>query len=123
MQCNPPVKLKYAFYDKEVEPLEKQCLLSIMSRYHQALKVLETGLVVYADEPFVGASSDGIVTCHCHENAVLEIRCPYKYMDDLSNWEHDKEFPVDREFSMKQDNVYYFKFNCKWRWQMLVYTP
>ncbi len=48
---------------------------------HKRLTVMERGLVVQSDLPYLGASPDGFVYCPgCREyQRLLEIKCPYKW--------------------------------------------
>ena len=48
---------------------------------HKRLTVMERGLIVQSDLPFLGASPDGFVYCPgCREyQRLLEIKCPYKW--------------------------------------------
>ena len=39
------------------------------------------GFQIYLDKPYLGASADGIGSCDCHENSVIEIKCTYKHCD------------------------------------------
>ena len=113
MQYSPSLSSKFTAHGIEMEPIAKDCFITIMSKSHRNLQVLESGLKINADEPFLGASPDGIVTCDCHEDAVLEIKCPYKYKDGLSNWELDKDFPIDSNFAMKKDHSYYYQIQLQ----------
>ena len=113
MQYSPSLSSKFTAHGIEMEPIAKDCFITIMSKSHRNLQVLESGLKINADEPFLGASPDGIVTCDCHEDAVLEIKCPYKYKDGLSNWELDKDFPIYSNFAMKKDHSYYYQIQLQ----------
>ena len=48
--------------------------LSIYCIYFQ---VKASGFIINPDLPWIGASPDGMVTCTCHADGVLEIKCPY----------------------------------------------
>ena len=55
-----------------------------------------------AASPFLGASTDGLVTCSCHENRFLEIKCPYNYRNGFEGWQNDKNFPLAANKAMKK---------------------
>jgi len=46
------------------------------------LQILENGLFINPQWPFIGASLDGIVTCNCCTRGVLEIKCPYCHREE-----------------------------------------
>lgn len=43
--------------------------------------VRKCGLLVKTDEPFLGASPDGLFSCKCCGTAALEVKCPYNIND------------------------------------------
>ena len=59
---------------------------------------------------FLGASTDGLVTCFCHEGSYLEIKCPSKHKDNFSISDciaTDKEFCLDKNFLLKSSHKDY----------------
>ena len=46
-------------------------------RSHDNFQVLDSGLVINPQWPFIGASPDGLIDCSCCGRGVLEIKCPY----------------------------------------------
>ena len=44
---------------------------------HRNLTVTKPGLFIDIENPFIGASPDGLVSCSCHESGLLEIKCPW----------------------------------------------
>lgn len=52
--------------------------LSIYCIYFQ---VKASGFIINPDLPWMWASPDGMVTCTCHADGVLEIKCPYNSRD------------------------------------------
>ena len=88
------------------------------------MSVRETGFHVRVDYPFLGASPDGIVSCDCHDQKLLEIKCPSKYEDGFLNWENDKDFPLAKDHSLKISQVQLQMFICKIsRVDFLLYSP
>ena len=51
---------------------------------HINLKVKKCGLIVGTDV-YVGASPDGLVSCNCHGEGVLEIKCASKFWAEDPN--------------------------------------
>lgn len=50
-----------------------------MVKTHHSLKVTQSGLWLLEEYPLIGASPDGVVTCSCCPDRLLEIKCPYKH--------------------------------------------
>lgn len=48
---------------------------------HQNCKLTKSGLCVLEDNPYIGASPEGIMTCSCCGTTALEIKCPYSIWD------------------------------------------
>ena len=62
---------------------------------HKNLKVETTGLHINANFPYLGASPDAIITCECHEDRLLEIKCPFKFKESgILKWKEDKNCPI-----------------------------
>ena len=68
-------------WGKTNEPLARQAYIKENSKNHIKVSVIESGLFISCDNPIFGASPDGIVTCECHENRILEIKCPWTHRD------------------------------------------
>jgi len=109
MQYNSQCDNKYTKYGRNMEPVARQYYKNTMMEKHSNLVVCETGLNVKAICPFLGASPDGIVSCSCHTERLLEIKCPFKYRDSISGWEQDKDFPIDENMEMKPNHRYYYQ--------------
>lgn len=65
---------------------------------------------------FWEASPDRLVTSDCHQQAVLEIKCPAMYRKSLKNWSTDKDFPIDPNEEIRRNQQYYFQI----QYQMLT---
>lgn len=90
-----------------------------MTTIHTNFVLKRTGLIIYQPYPFLAASPDGISTCDCHGDAVLEIKCPFKYKD-LCSTEilqiQDTTFCLDAYGNLKKTHQYYDQVQT----QMLV---
>ena len=62
----------------------------MQSEKHTNLKVMKSGLFI-SDNVIFGASPDGLITCDCHSNGVLEIKCTIKFWDEDPNAKHVAE--------------------------------
>ena len=68
------VSLKYG---RLTEPEALSSYSKLLTRMgHKQVKVTSCGLFVLADTPYIGASPDGLVTCACCGNGLVEIKCP-----------------------------------------------
>lgn len=65
---------------------------------HVNVQVSECGLYLSVEQPYLGASPDGIVTCGCCEPALLEIKCPTNDLNVLSY--------LDETLQLKKCNSY-----------------
>ena len=81
---------------------------------------------------FLGASTDGLVTCFCHEGSYLEIKCPSKHKDNFSISDciaTDKEFCLDKNFLLKSSHKYYAQVQMPvyiygWKaYHFVIWTP
>ena len=68
-------------YGRENEPVARQLFSSQESMKHRNFKVNLSGLIIKNDRPYIAGSPDGIVTCQCCPNSVLEIKCPISLKD------------------------------------------
>lgn len=66
-------------YGKRHEDVARQMYENHMRRQHTKFNCETTGLHISPEEPFLGASPDGIASCKCHGNRVVEIKCPSKH--------------------------------------------
>ena len=79
---------------------------------HQQCKLSKSGLWVMKNKPYIGASRDGVMSCACCGNAVLEIKCPYSIRNSCvsDNW-HQTDFltETDGVVKLKTDHSYYYQ--------------
>ena len=52
-----------------------------MNDEHQDFCVIESGLIIHKDYPFIAASPDGVVNCLCCGSGCVEVKYPYKYKE------------------------------------------
>lgn len=67
--------------DHEDQAREQYCALT--EKCHTNFKISPAGLFVDIDDPIVGVTPDGMVTCDCCGDGVLEVKCPCCYKNDL----------------------------------------
>ena len=116
-------------YGSAMEPSARDWYFAMQKRQHVNLSVRETGFHAGVDYPFIGDWLDGIVSCDCHDQKLLEIQYPSRYEDGFLNWQNDKDFPLAKYHSLKTSHQYYFqvqlqKFICKFSSvDFLLYSP
>ena len=89
--------------------------------YHEKLKmkhknfiVIQCGLILDPEFPFMGATPDGLVNCKCCGSGVLEIKCPFSCKDKgfaKVASENPSFFLVDDDghLQLKEDHAYYYQ--------------
>jgi len=84
----------------------QQEYVASMSLKHANFKCTSTGLVVNPLYPHLGASPDGLISCDCCGDGVIEIKCPYSARDC-----HPKELKgklfLDDNGRLKHSHKYY----------------
>ena len=88
-----------------------------MSSCPPSMLVLVWSLVIIfyrsITHPFLGATPDGLVSCSfCSEKGLLEIKCPYKYMNADLHQANDCNFYLKRintELRLNKSHLYYFQ--------------
>ena len=64
-------------WGKTMEKIAQDKFLEIISPMHVNLCIQSTGLLIDKEEIYLGATPDGLVSCDCCEDHVLEIKCPF----------------------------------------------
>ena len=86
-----------------------------VNQYTVYLQVVPSGLIINPELPWIGASPDGMVTCTCHGDGVLEIKCPYNSKDcSLSESCEDSSFCL----VMGEEGVKTLKTDHKYMYQV-----
>ena len=60
----------------------RDCYKGFREKAHSHFSLLDSGLVLNPEWPFLGASPDGTVHCDCCGSGVVEIKCPYCHRHD-----------------------------------------
>ena len=64
-------------YGREMEGEARAAYAKSQRAHHKKLTVIEGGLFISETQIFLGASPDGVVSCECCREGVLEIKCPF----------------------------------------------
>jgi len=80
----------------------------------KALHLNESGLFLNPKWPYLGASPDGIVTCRCCTQGVVEIKCPFCHRNDaVAELSHDVQFCLKKSSNtclfLDHAHVYYYQ--------------
>ena len=97
------------------EHIAKQAYLDIKCKQHQSLKIVDTGLYLSIDYPFIGASPDAIVQCSCCLSKPLEIKCPYAVRDEKFD-SLPTNFYLEcagGKLSLKKNHNYYYQIQMQ----------
>ena len=129
MQYSKPLKNKYIDHGKITEPKARKYYYDVQKYSHRNLQVKDSGFLVNATYPFLGGSTDALISCSCHPRKVLEIKCPFTYKDSMANWQQDSNFPIKEDGEMKKKHNYYFQVQLQMflhdvqKGDFLVYCP
>ena len=63
------------------EPIARQMYREQYEILHKSAGIQETGLFIDPSHPFIGASPDGLVSCKCCGEGLLEIKCSYMHQN------------------------------------------
>lgn len=68
-------------YGKEHEAIARLLYQENYKKEHIKAHIVESGLHVSKQYPYMCASPDGLVQCKCCGNGLLEIKCTYTHKD------------------------------------------
>ena len=113
-----------------LEPHAKLQVISILKKSHKNFTFTNPGLKLDPTYPYIAASPDLSVTCHCCGNGAIEIKCPESVCEsDPSEEKVDYLIKdVDNLIRLKKNHNYYAQIqgqmaiaNCTHSW-VFVYT-
>ena len=85
---------------------------------HSDIGFCRSGLVINTKYPFLGASSDGVVSCSWHGKMLIEVKCPFR----CSCWHFAKVAENVKNFCLQEkegtlvlghDHPYYYQVQCQ----------
>ena len=84
---------------------------------HRKLSVSEGGFFIDLTDPFLGASPDGLVSCLCHGEGLVEIKCPWTYRDlTIAEYAEKNESCLEKDqkgIKLKRKHSYFFQVQCQ----------
>ncbi|KAL1482351.1 hypothetical protein MTO96_033859 [Rhipicephalus appendiculatus] len=100
-------------WGSEMEKKAKQAFRELESPKHTDFNVKECGLVVARKMPFIGASPDGIVSCACCVQSVLEIKCPATMKGASLTKGGTKLVYLDDNLQLRHNHAYYMQVQAQ----------
>ena len=90
----------------------KKVYCTEMAEHHQNFCFKTPGLILSTNHPHLGASPDGVSSCDCCGESIVEIKCPFnmkdKYIVDICN---NKSFLCfeNNKITLKHNHEYYYQ--------------
>lgn len=107
----PPLNLPALKWGRQSEDTARKQYITFSSHQHTNFQVQLSGLHVDINDPYLGATPDGIVSCDCCGVGLLEIKCPFKYKNSILSDIDDRQFYLEKdqtgELKLKSSHDYY----------------
>ena len=84
----------------------RDCYKGFREKAHTHFSLLDSGLILNPEWPFLGASPDGTVHCDCCGSGVVEIKCPYCHHHDSAL--ENQSCHVDNGDCLQLDRWHYY---------------
>ena len=96
------------------EDTARQQYVKLMSDTHDNFVLSDSGLILHPDMPFFGATPDGIVSCDCCGDGIVEIKCPFckrnaKLVDAADDGKFCLTRTTDGALELKHTHPYYYQ--------------
>ena len=93
------------------EDTARKAFVQISREEHNNFSFNPAGLHVNPKYPHLGASPDGLISCSCCGEGLIEIKCPYKHRYVHPNSVNDRKFYLSRSedgrLQLSHDHAYY----------------
>ena len=94
--------------DHEQEGL--RVFLNAYKKEHVNARITSRGLTLHKDFPFIGGSPDGVLSCDCHGESILEVKSPYRLADTgIAGW-RILEY-LDQEQKLRKTHSHYHQIH------------
>lgn len=104
-------------WGRECENQARDEYKAAMKAKHDRFSVIASGLWLNNDYVYIGATPDGLVSCKCCGEGLLEIKCPFKYKDiDPLSVKDDKFYLASSNsdhFGLQKDHDYFYQVQCQ----------
>jgi len=95
-------------HGRQNEPVAINLFKEKLPQLHKDAEIKQTGFRLCMENPWLGASPDGIIRCSCHGEGVLEVKCPYSLRDlSLSDMIQHPECCLTPDGVLKKSHPYY----------------
>ena len=108
LQLSPMPKSAALSWGIEHEKTAREQYLAIQEKQHTSFKLEATGLCVNPSFPHLGASPDGLISCNCCGNGVLEIKCPYSVRHTTPD-QASYLLSTDDGYKLSEKHDYYYQ--------------
>ena len=87
--------------------------LAKMSVTHTNFQIKEVGFFIDTKHPYIGASPDGIASCDCCGEVIIEIKCPFCKRDSVKDNSVDCLVKIDEKLHLNKNHQYYYQVQCQ----------
>ena len=108
LQLNPMPTSAALSWRIEHEKTAREHYLAVQAKQHTSFKLEVTGLCVNPSFPHLGASPDGLVSCSCCGQGVLEIKCPYSVRHTTPD-QAPYLLPIEDGHMLSKQHDYYYQ--------------
>ncbi|CAL9699753.1 unnamed protein product [Knipowitschia caucasica] len=95
------------------EKKARQHYIDSMQNLHENFQLKESGLIITPKYPFLGATPDGIGSCDCCGDVILEVKCPYCRKDSEIDENVDCLEMRGEHLHLKTSHAYYYQVQCQ----------
>lgn len=95
------------------ECVARESYLQSQGIEHDNLEYRPAGLHIHTSYSYLAASPDGVISCKCCGEGLIEIKCPYKYRDTHPGDVSDSTFYLQRnangQLRLSREHNYYYQ--------------
>ena len=103
------------------EPVARKLYIANNKSKHVKFSVVEAGFFIDREYPFLGASPDALVSCSCHGDGLLEIKCPWtlrqcKVIDFANQSGTYLKKIMSGKVNVDRNHKYFYQMQCQMRY-------
>ena len=98
-------------YGQSKEKRAAELYEETMATRHSDVCMSESGLRLHQQHCFLGASPDRLMTCSCHQQRLVEVKCPYRLADkdDFGSVDFVTRNKNTNQLELKETSAYYMQ--------------